>query len=1099
MGSDIAISMLFVDRLVTTYLMSQRKVVSVMVVTLLIMAPMTSTVSLAVVTSGGNASVDDVSATPGIHAPNTTIDDSSTSTIEVAYELNNSVDPSDYTVKVDGPGYIYANKTVPDASGTVTFDVNESELDGGNHTYRAKLVNNSAGKYGRIDARDTARLTVESPVVMEGYALSNDTVYVGSNLTATATLNNTGTSSEAYTVAMYNADRGTVLWHSDTRRTVQKTVTVPAGERVNVTLNGSWDNDRYRPVPVTVNRQPSTNVTVDPALELTDYSISTTHPEIDETVTLNVTVTNRGGDGTYDFRVGDYAGTFANLKSVSLANGESTTLSYSFDFDSSGHKTVYLDHRENVRLSVSNPVNVTDVSLSNRTVQIGENTTVTATAVNTGDSSGTFPVAATDRWGRTTYGGTSVTLAPGESKRVSFNASFGKAGTLYPHVNNETTAVTVTNPVEVTDYSVSDADNTIYRGESTTLSATVTNTDDESGTYPVQVIGPYGEVIASKSVTLAAGASTTVSMSPTFDRTVEGDESIGLNNVSDIGLTVEPRITVASVSYPNGVSPGEKATVEVTLENPTSESASTYYDASLTEGYDSKSVSVASGGTETVQLTGTFDTPGTKRAWAFDRSFSVFVMEDTSGTPNMTVQQPRDTTAIVNTESGYLVQVDNTGSAAGTTNLTLSIDGTTIGTERVYAEPGDQARAFFEYTPSSTGNYTATLSADGETYTSNVTVRKPVIEGVTVRQVGGTATSRTPIAMAEYSPWGGIWLSLRSSETWTSGNPYELASIGADHTSTFEVELAVRDYEPRTLVSTGERTTMTETDRPGDLKNVTITVNPTDLHFTRNPPKLQNWGDRNLSADFGLQSAVWMNLGNAEKGFYDGEPTALDGLTISSDAQRFSQPRYYEGGPDTEPHVEVEVGAPHWTVNKETNVGYYTAFLPDSLLDSWGASADELTVSYSADESFNYSVENVDGGVRLRVTDIHYSSGVISISKTDSGSDSTSSSGGSLSDQETTTTAETQTPTPTATSTPTETPTPTATSTTTQTETTDTDATETATATEADTTTDQTGTTSASDGDDGQQTSTSESGPGFGIAAALVALLSLALVAVRRQ
>lgn len=1054
--------------------MDERKLSAVVLVTLLMLAPMSAGVSLAVVTSGGNTAVEDVSTAPGVNAPNTTINDSSSSTVEVAYELNDSVDVSDYTVKVIGPDNLIANETISGSSGTVTFDVKPDHIAGGNHTYTTKLVNNSASEHGRTDARDTARLTVESPVEMEGYTVDNKTTYVGSNLTATATVNNTGTSDEEYTVALYDAEKGRVYYAAE------KTITVAAGERTNVTLNKSWDYQFSG--PITVNRQPSTDVTVEPALGLDGYAISTTNPNIGEKVTLDVNVTNRGGAGTYDFTVNDHGETFSKTTSSNLTTGESTTISYSFNFASGGDKVVNLDYRDNVKLAVNNPVGVTNVSVSKRSVQIGENTTVTATAVNTGDSSGTYPVAAKTRWGRTTYGSTPVTLDPGESKQVSFNASFDKSGTLYPHVNNQTTAVTVTNPVEVTEYSLSDS--TIYRDESTKISATVENTADESGTYPVQVVGPYGNVIGSESVTLSAGESTMVSLSPTFDQSVEDDESISLNNVSDVGLTVEPRIEVKSVSYPNGVSPGDQATVEVTLDNPTGKSATTHYDGSLTEGYDSNSVSVASGGTKTVQLTGTFDSSGTKRTWTFDRTFSVFVMNDASGTPNMTVQQPRDTTAVVDTEAGYLVQVDNTGSAAGITNLTLSIDGDTIGKKRVYAEPGHQAQAFFEFTPSSTGNMTAELTDDGETYESNVSVRDPVLENVSVRQVGGTQTSRTPVAVARYNPWGGIWISLRSSETWTGGNPYELGSIGADHSSTFEVELALSDYEPRTLVSTGEGTSMTETDRSGDLKNVTVTVNPTDLNFARNPPKLQNWGNRNLSADFGLQSAVWMNLGNAESGFYDGEPTVIDGLTVSSDAQRFSQPRYYEGDSDTEPHVEVEVGAPHWTVNNETNVGYYTAFLPNTLLDSWGASPDELTVSYTADETFDYSVEKVDGGVRLSVTDIHYSSGVISISKTDSGTDSSSSSSGSLSNQET----ETATPTATATASPTEV------------QTTVDEPTQTDTTTGTDTVTEETITTTASGelADDGQK-STSESGPGFGFGAAIVALSGVAFLAFRRR
>ncbi|GAB7012261.1 hypothetical protein JCM18549_05320 [Halolamina salina] len=146
-----------------------------------------------------------------------------------------------------------------------------------------------------------------------------------------------------------------------------------------------------------------------------------------ETLSLRTTVENLGGaSGEYavTLRVDDRAVATAN---GTLAPGEQTTASLTHEFDEPGRYTVSIAG-ERFSVAVREPATptVTDLAVEPRTVEPGEETTVTATVTNDGQAPGNATIPFT-RDGETVATRT-VTLGPGERTTVSATVELPAAG-----------------------------------------------------------------------------------------------------------------------------------------------------------------------------------------------------------------------------------------------------------------------------------------------------------------------------------------------------------------------------------------------------------------------------------------------------------------------------------------------------------------------------------------------------------------------------------------------------------------------------------------------------------------------------------------------
>ncbi|MCU4973215.1 PGF-CTERM sorting domain-containing protein [Halobacteria archaeon AArc-m2/3/4] len=183
---------------------------------------------------------------------------------------------------------------------------------------------------------------------------------------------------------------------------------------------------------------------------------------------------------------------------------------------------------------------VSDASLSASEIEVGDSVDVSATVTNTGDEAGTYAVALTvdgdvveER---------DVELKAGASDTVTFTRTFNDAGSYDIAVSGASAGtLTVVEPEpepEPAAFDVSDAalsESEIAAGDSVHVTATVTNTGEESGTHTAELLVD-GDVVAEQDVTVDGGESESVTFTETFDDA--GEYDVAVDGASAGTLTV---------------------------------------------------------------------------------------------------------------------------------------------------------------------------------------------------------------------------------------------------------------------------------------------------------------------------------------------------------------------------------------------------------------------------------------------------------------------------------------------------------------------------------------------------------------------------------
>ncbi len=215
----------------------------------------------------------------------------------------------------------------------------------------------------------------------------------------------------------------------------------------------------------------------------------------------------------------------------------------------------------------------------------------------------------------------------------------------------------------------------------------------------------------------------------------------------------------------------------------------------------------------------------------------------------------------------------------------------------------------------------------------------------------------------------------------------DLAVVGADHTTTFEIEIVVESFTPR-LVNARCRGVDWERDfRSDGTVAMTIVAKPGEKQINSADTPLDDWPEgEEDQATHSVRQNVSFAIYSKEE-VPEQRTEMLDGTVIGSNAQVSSTPglRSYESGEE----LEIIVAAPHYTVDGDVFDGYYYAILPRSLLDAWEVTEpNELEVKYEGDES-DIRAQSYGDGILIEV-DVHYSVVDLGISST-----------GTLSDDET--------------------------------------------------------------------------------------------------
>ena len=872
-----------------------------------------------------------------------------------------------------------------------------------------------------------------------------------------------------------------------------------------------------------VGNSQNLSVTVKSTVNVSNVSVSTTDAFTREPVYVNATVTNRLDSETkttlglqQQYESSWYTDP-STEKTVSLNASETKNVSFRVVFTSDGEQTRRLGNTDPFTVSVTDtPVHVASTAVSERSIDPGNNTSVTATVRNHGSEGAEYQtVLKID--GGTDYGengrelSKTVHVPAGDTKQVTFTPTFTVAGTHELKIGYEeagTVSVSSTNVSVVSGAATSD---TTYKRDSLPVEVTLNNTADTKKQFAVTVEGDkntseYYTVTNTTVVSVPANSETTTQLLVRPYST--GNYTVRANDKVVDAFQVKPGVLVKNLSFSQKVVPvGQPIYLNKTLRNPTGKDRTHFTQVAG----NSHRTNVPKSATKDVSTKVEFSTPGAKRVWADGTTYTVYAVADTSGTANLSFKRVYTPDRIVNGSlTGFYAEVENTGNATGVKTVTLTLNGTAVANETVYVPAGQTQSVYLEHTFTKTGDFDGSLSiADGATRNFTGSVRSEVVvdDSVSVSHVAGTEPNQSPVAEAEYRS-GSVYVELTQNGNYVR----DLSALGADNTTAFNVSFLVTDYTPRIVVGSGHdlNLSVTNTSDP-DTKRVSVRIKPGELDYKYNfagerPASPSEWASavENNTADYGWDTAVQFRVGNADTAAPSADASAAAGMTVSTDAQMFSMPRYVTPE-NSAPYLEVSLAAPHKTVEGEVNQGYYEAFLPNSLLNSWNVSdpSEELTASFQR-QDLNMTVTETAEGAFVDIS-LHYSSGTLQIQKnttatqpddtdsTDNTNDKTNSDTTNFVDsppaQETTTTQQSTTTTTTTTITTTTT-TPT-TTTTMSTVTTEDTATSTAESTTTDTTT--SGATSATPTESGSSGST----PGFGLVLTVVAALCAGLLARR--
>lgn len=205
----------------------------------------------------------------------------------------------------------------------------------------------------------------------------------------------------------------------------------------------------------------------------------------------------------------------------------------------------------------------------------------------------------------------------------------------------------------------------------------------------------------------------------------------------------------------------------------------------------------------------------------------------------------------------------------------------------------------------------------------------------------------------------------------------DLELVGADHTTTFEIEIVVESYTPRLLVGRSRGLRWEREFRDDGTVALTVEARPAEKQINTADTSLDDWPE---GEDDQATRAVRQNVSFAVYA-HDDHPDEfverIDGTVVGSNAQVIGAPALRTDGHGRD-RLEITVAAPHYTVSGDVHDGFYEAVLAPPLLDAWDVSGPgQLVAWYDGDEA-EFSAEWVGDAILIDV-DVHYSVGTVAV------------------------------------------------------------------------------------------------------------------------
>ena len=463
---------------------------------------------------------------------------------------------------VENTGDLEGTQTVSLGVNGVAEDSQQVTLAGGASQTVTLSWQTTTGETGTFQTSVTsANDTVSTDVTVEAqpdpatFALSgvsnNSPVTAGDTVEVTATVENTGDLEGTQTIQL--TDGSAALDSQD--------VTLAGGASQQVTLSWTTQSEDAGEYDLTLRSDDDTataTVSVTEQPNPANFAVS----EVSEpgsvtaggTVEVTATVTNTGdqqGTQTVYLTVGGDVDDRIDNRELTLAGGASqqVTLSWQTQAGQTGDYGLFLvSANDSAQTSVTveaqpDLANLTvSGTSSNSPVTAGDTVEVTTTLTNTGDLEGTQTVSLSV--GGTERASQSLTLAGGESQQVtlSWGTAAGDAGeytaTVATTNDTDSTGVTVEEQPDSANFTITgtSSDSPVTEAETLTVDATVRNDGDLQGSQTVDLT-VANTVRDSRTVQLAGGASTTVSLSWTTASGDAGDYTATVETANDSETT----------------------------------------------------------------------------------------------------------------------------------------------------------------------------------------------------------------------------------------------------------------------------------------------------------------------------------------------------------------------------------------------------------------------------------------------------------------------------------------------------------------------------------------------------------------------------------